>query len=59
MIKLEMPTKDIPIDPTNLSPAFAAMSAILITPQQYGRIMRDAVESCNAQCKGVQQYIGK
>lgn len=59
MFKLEMPTKDIPVDPNNLSPALAAMTAVLITPNQYGRIMRDAVASCNAKCAGVSRYIGK
>jgi hypothetical protein len=59
MIKLEMPTKDIPIDPDNLSPSLAAMTAILITPNQYGRIMRDAVANVNTQCVGVTRYIGK
>lgn len=59
MIKIEMPTKDIPVDPENLSPALASMVAQLITPNQYTRIMRDAVLSCNAKCKGVTRFIGK
>jgi hypothetical protein len=59
MIKLEMPTKDIPVDPANLSPALASMVAQLITPNQYTRIMRDSVLSCNAKCGGVTRFIGK
>jgi hypothetical protein len=59
MFTIPAPTKDIPIDPTNLSPALAAMAAVILTPNQYARIMRGCIESCNAKCKGVQQYIGK
>lgn len=59
MIKIEMPTRDIPVDPTNLSPALASMVAQLITPNQYARIMQESVLSCNAKCAGVTRFIGK
>lgn len=52
-------TMQFPSDPANLSPALQAMVAQLVTPNQYARIMRDAVESCNARCRGVSRYIGK
>jgi hypothetical protein len=58
-MNIEMPTKDIPVDPANLSPALAAMAGLILTPNQYGRIMRDAVASVNSRCKAVNRYIGK
>lgn len=57
--KIEMPTKDIPADPTNLSPAFAAMVAQVVTPQQYATFANVAVMSVNAVCPRTQWYIEK
>ena len=59
MIKLQMPTKDIPSDPANLSPALAAMVASLMIPHQYSKFVQVTVESLNSQCKSRMKYIGK
>ena len=58
-MNITMPTRDIPLVPGNLSPALAALVAIIITPNNYARIMRDAVQVVNSKCAGVTRYIGK
>ncbi len=57
--KIEMPTKDIPADPVNLSPALAAMMAQLIMPHQYAAILSKSVESVNVQCPHKTSFIEK
>lgn len=57
--KIEMPTKVIPIDPANLSPALAVTVAQLVTPRQYAAFVNVAVEGVNAKCPRTVQYIDK
>ena len=59
MFKIEMPTKDIPSDPANLSPALAAMFAQIMMPNQYATVMQAAIESVNSQCKAIVRRIDK
>jgi hypothetical protein len=56
---ITMPTKVIPTNPENLSPALAAMIAVIITPNQYSRFVGVAVSTVNAKCKSTVKYIGK
>lgn len=59
MFKIEMPSRDIPSDPSNLSPALASMVAQILMPQQYGRIMGDTVLNINEQCPRAVSRIEK
>lgn len=57
--KIEMPTKDIPVDEANLSPALAVMVAQIVTPRQYATFVGVAVAGVNAKCPRTMQYIEK
>jgi len=59
MFKIEMPTRDIPSDSSNLSPSLAGLVAQVLMPQQYGRIMADTVLNLNTQCKCAVRRIEK
>ncbi len=59
MISIPMPTKDIPVDPNNLSPALHSMAAQILTPNTWARVMGDAVISVNQQCKATVKHIDK
>ncbi len=59
MIKIPMPTKDIPSDPNNLSPALASMAAQILTPNSWARVMGDAVASVNEKCPSRTNSIDK
>ena len=48
-----------PQDPTNLSPALAAMVAMITMPVQYASIMAKSALSVNAKCKSRTVNIGK
>lgn len=59
MTNVTMPTTDIPVVVTNLSPALAVLTAQLATPLQYAAIMARAVLSVNAKCPSQCRYIAK
>jgi hypothetical protein len=59
MITIPMPTKDIPVDPSNLSPALHSMVAWILTPNAWGRVMGDSVVSVNQKCKATVKHIDK
>ena len=44
---------------TNLSPALAAMVAVLTIPYQYAKFVEVTVQSLNSQCKSRILNIGK
>jgi hypothetical protein len=46
-------------DPTNLSPALAAMVATIVVPYQYAKFVEVTVASLNSQCKSRILNIGK
>lgn len=56
-MKLQMPTKDIPVDEANLSPALAALTATITMPVQYGRFVQVTVAALNSQCASTMKYI--
>ena len=56
---LNMPTKDIPTDTTNLSPALASVFAQISMPQQYHKFAFDAVQVVNSMCPSKVQHIDK
>lgn len=59
MIKLQMPTKDIPSNPENLSPALGAMIASIMVPQQYAKFVEVTVLSINSQLRNREVRISK
>lgn len=46
-------------DDQNLSPALAAMIAVIMVPQQYSRFVGVAVSAVNAQCGSTIRHIDK
>lgn len=46
---IDMPTKDIPTNPENLSPALGAIMASILMPSQYAKYVEVTVLSINSQ----------